>query len=273
SSASGGGRGKNKRFWTNEEDKALVAALHELSSDPRWKCENGFRNGYMIRLEEVISKAMPGCGLKATPHIDSRLKTLVLKFRAILAMLETSGFKWDDERQMISVERSVYEEYCKAHPTAKNLYGVPFPHLHLMMDIYGKDCATGKIAEGFQEAVEKLQDQTEQVLVDSSEEDNGVGTIESAPPLKRPKTEKSNKKKGSGKIGANTSSSEDLSDKCNNVLSELLQLDGIVPGEAFEVANILSAHPNKLTIFYNCPGDLKKQYVKSLLGSGDGNSF
>ncbi|KAL2934228.1 U5 small nuclear ribonucleoprotein 40 kDa protein [Bienertia sinuspersici] len=302
SSASGGGRGKNKRFWTNEEDKALVAALHELSSDPHWKCENGFRNGYMIRLEEVISKAMPGCGLKATPHIDSRLKTLVSKFRAILAMLETSGFKWDDERQMISVERTVYEEYCKAHPTAKNLYGVPFPHLHLMMDIYGKDYATGKIAEGFQEAVEKLQDQTEQVLVDSSEEDNGVGTIESAPPLKRPKTEKSNKKKGSGKIGANTSSSEgtlqqfmkdmnvhlstmanvwarvdgreqDLSDKCNNVLIELLQLDGIVPGEAFEAANILSAHLNKLTIFYNCPGDLKKQYVKSLLGSGDGNSF
>ncbi|KAL2935548.1 5'-methylthioadenosine/S-adenosylhomocysteine nucleosidase [Bienertia sinuspersici] len=253
SSASGGLRGKNKHFWTNEEDKALVAALHELSSDPHWKCDNGFRNGYMIRLEEVISKAMPECGLKATPHIDSRLKTLVSKFRAILAMLETSGFKWDGEANDI-------------------------------------------------EAVEKLQDQTEQVLVDSSEEDNGVGTIESATPLKRPKTEKSNKKKGSGKIGANTSSSEgtlqqfmkdmnvhlstmanvwaradgreqDLSDKCNNVLSELLQLDGIAPGEAFEAANILSAHPNKLNIFYNCPGDLKKQYVKGLLGFGDDNSF
>ena len=110
-----GGRGRHKRFWSGEEDKALVQALHELSVDPHWKCENGFRNGYMVRLEELIGKAMPGCGLKASPHIDSRLKTLVGKFRAILLMLGTSGFKWDDERHIISIERSVYDDFCKVN--------------------------------------------------------------------------------------------------------------------------------------------------------------
>ncbi|KAL9230846.1 hypothetical protein vseg_006142 [Gypsophila vaccaria] len=100
--ASEGGRGKNNRFWTKEEDNALVImALSDLNADPHWKCENGFRNGYMVRLEEIISKDVAGCGLKALPHIDSRLKTLVTKFRAIVQMLDTSGFKWDDERQMI----------------------------------------------------------------------------------------------------------------------------------------------------------------------------
>ncbi|KAL9242104.1 hypothetical protein vseg_016139 [Gypsophila vaccaria] len=134
--ASGGGRGKNKRFWTKEEDNALVMALSDLNADPHWKCENGFRNGYMVRLEEIISKIVPGCGLKALPHIDSRLKTLVTKFRAIVQMLGTSGFKWDDERQMISVERSVYDEYCKAHPNCKKLYGHVFPHFNALLEVY-----------------------------------------------------------------------------------------------------------------------------------------
>ena len=74
----------------------------ELSIDPHWKAESDFRNGYMTRLEELIGKAIPGCGLKATPHIDSRLKTLTGKFRAICEMLGNSGFKWDDDKKMIS---------------------------------------------------------------------------------------------------------------------------------------------------------------------------
>lgn len=113
SSGSGCGRGKNKRFWSSEEDNALVAALSELATDPHWKCDNGFRNGYMNRLEEVVNKSIPGCGLKAVPHIESRLKTLGTKFRAIIQILNLSGVKWDDERHMISMERSVYDEYCK----------------------------------------------------------------------------------------------------------------------------------------------------------------
>ncbi|KAL2921734.1 Malonamoyl-CoA synthetase vrtB [Bienertia sinuspersici] len=58
---------------------------------------------------------------------------------------------------MISVDRSVYDEYCKSHPNCKNLYAIPFPHLHTMMEIYGKDYATGKPAETFQDVVGTLE--------------------------------------------------------------------------------------------------------------------
>ncbi|XP_021763177.1 uncharacterized protein LOC110727898 isoform X2 [Chenopodium quinoa] len=157
SSASGGGKGKNKRFWTALEDKVLVEALSELVVDPHWKCENGFRSGYMVRLEEIIGKALLGCGLKAMPYIDSRLKTLGAKFRAISTMLNTSGFVWDDSKKMVSVDRAVYDEFCKNHPSCKNLYGVSFPHFHELMNVYGKDYATGKPAEDFVEAINNLQ--------------------------------------------------------------------------------------------------------------------
>ncbi|KAL6537677.1 hypothetical protein OROHE_012304 [Orobanche hederae] len=283
-SGSGNGTGKgrsNKRFWTTDEDKALVGALHELSIDPNWKCENGFRNGYMVRLEELIGKAAPGCGLKAVPQIDSRLKTLVGKYRAILQMLGTSGFKWDDERHMISVERSVYDEYCKSHPACKKLFGVSFPHFNVMTEIYGKDYATGKPAEGFEDAVGNMEkEKIIQVDIDSSDDDGDeTQSIQSAPPLKKAKIDKASKKRKSAKGTESAGGSElaslqhfmkdmnshlstkanvwiradnreqDMADKSSKVLGELLGLDGLSPTQAMEAANILTAQPNKLNIF------------------------
>ncbi|XP_074302123.1 uncharacterized protein LOC141633577 [Silene latifolia] len=303
--AIGGGRGKNKRFWTKEEDNALVMALSDLNADPHWKCENGFRNGYMVRLEEIINKAIPGCGLKALPHIDSRLKTLVTKFRAIVQMLGTSGFKWDDERQMISVERSVYDEYCKVHPNCKNLYGHAFPHLNALLEVYGKDYATGKPAEGFVEAIDNMEKSaTVQVMLDSSDDEDVIvsGNAESAPPLKKVKREHTFKRKGGKKESGSSSNSElaslqgfmkdmnvhlstmanvmsradereqradereqEISEKSEKVLDVLLALEGITPQQALEVAPILTAQPNKLMIFFKCPDELKCVFVKSLL--------
>ncbi|XP_057549551.1 uncharacterized protein LOC130827726 [Amaranthus tricolor] len=307
SSASGGGRGKNKRFWTAQEDKALVEALSELAVDPHWRCENGFRSGYMVRLEELIGKALPGCGLKALPHIDSRLKTLVAKFRAISQMLNTSGFVWDDEKKMISVDRAVYDEYCKNHPNCKNLFGVSFPHFHELMNVYGKDYATGKPAEDYVEAIQNLQNVAPpQVTLDSSDDEgidasgNATQTVTS-PPAKKIKTEKtSNKRSKRGNAGEGSSNElaslqafmkdmnvhlstmanviartddreQKVVEQTEKVLEELLSfnLEGVTPNQVFEVANILTSQPNKLLIFSKCPDALKSDYVKSLLG---GNS-
>ncbi|WCJ24731.1 Carbonic anhydrase [Euphorbia peplus] len=208
--SSGGGRGKNKRFWTMEEDNILVVALFDLSADPYRKCDNGFRNGYMNRLEEVIGKAIHVCGLKASPHIDSRTKTLVAKFRAIVQMLNTSGFKWDDDKHMISVERNVYDEYCKIHPNCKNLYGRAFPYLNTLMEIYGKDYATGKSAEGFVDAIGNMEKTVipNQVMLDSSDdEDINASDAESAPPSKKMKRDNNSKQNG-GKKKGNANNSE-----------------------------------------------------------------
>ncbi|KAL2905289.1 Transcription factor MYB13 [Bienertia sinuspersici] len=218
SSASGGGRGRNKRFWTKEEDKVLVEALSELAVDPHWRCEAGFRNGYMTQLEEDIGKALPGCGLKATPHIDSRLKTLSTKFRAIAQMLSTRG-----------------------HPNCKNLYGVAFPHFHELMNIYGKDYATGRPAEGFVEAVNNLQkDAPAQVLLDSSDDDDDDDC--DASDMNAHLSTMAN-------VMARTDDREQRADereqkmveKSEQVLEELLSLNLGVTPQIFQVANILTA--------------------------------
>lgn len=177
-----------------------------------------------------------------------------------------------------------------------------------MMEIYGKDYATGKPVEGYQDAVESMEkEENGQVNnIDLSDDDvdvSGIQNLDSAPPLKKVKRDKSySKKRGSEKVNMSSSSSElaclqnfmkdinthlstmasvwsradereqDVADKCDKVLGELLRLEGVSPIEALDAANILTAQPNKLHIFFSCPADLKKQYVKNLLSSADNGS-
>lgn len=147
------GRGKNKRIWTYYEDEELIKSLYEISLDPKWKSEGGFKNGYCSVLENELKARLPGCGLSAIPHIESRVRHFRTKYGAIEAMLAKSGFNWDDNRKMVQCEKQQYEAHCKDNPDAKGLYGIAFPHFDTLAAIYGKDIATGEGAEGLGEAV------------------------------------------------------------------------------------------------------------------------
>lgn len=89
SSSSARGRGKSKRIWT----------YYELPLDPKWKSEGGFKNGYCSVLKNALTTKLPGSGLTAIPHIESRVRHLRTKYGAIEVMLAKSGFNWDDNRK------------------------------------------------------------------------------------------------------------------------------------------------------------------------------
>ena len=75
---------KGPKFqWTLEEDDNLVECLLELASDVKWKAGNGFKAGFIVKLEELMEKKLPECGIKASPHIESRYKILGRKYWAI----------------------------------------------------------------------------------------------------------------------------------------------------------------------------------------------
>ena len=58
---------------------------------------------------------LPNCGLKASPHIESRVKTLKAKYCALHELLSQSGFGWNDEHMMLMCEKNVYDEWVKVN--------------------------------------------------------------------------------------------------------------------------------------------------------------
>ncbi|XP_065858547.1 uncharacterized protein [Euphorbia lathyris] len=120
------GRDRNKRVLTLQDDQASIESSQEVATDYRFKQDNTWENGYLVRVEELINQKLPMSGIRADPHIDSRWKTLKAKYNAIAEMLNKSGFGWDDMSKMIQCERSVYDEWCKNHKEARSLWKIIF---------------------------------------------------------------------------------------------------------------------------------------------------
>jgi len=173
------GRGRNKRKWTVEEDEELVKALCQVSADPRYKVEGGgFKNCYSQGIQSILAQKLPGHGIKAIPHVDSRLKVMKQKYYSIKDMLASPGFSWDDTRKMIQCEKQRYDEYCRDHPRAKGLYGVPFVYFDSFDAIYSKDRYNREGLEGSEEAIANMEndENTNEIGDDEDEDEDGMST-------------------------------------------------------------------------------------------------
>ncbi|KAL0300741.1 UNVERIFIED_CONTAM: hypothetical protein Sradi_6350900 [Sesamum radiatum] len=81
-----------------------------------YKAENGFKPGYLNYVEEKMQVSLPNSGLKAKPHIESRIKTLRRDFNIVYDMLNgsnTSGFGFDPIKKCVTAEKAVWEAYLQ----------------------------------------------------------------------------------------------------------------------------------------------------------------
>ncbi|XP_061374181.1 uncharacterized protein LOC133316449 [Gastrolobium bilobum] len=125
-----------------------------------WRGENGFKQGFSNAIEKMMHLKIPDCSLKAIPHITSRVKLLKKQYNAIYEMTGGpggSGFGWNDSKKMIDVEKDIFDDWVKSHPTAKGLYNKPFPHYDILGTIFGKDAATGGNAETMGQSVNVME--------------------------------------------------------------------------------------------------------------------
>ncbi|XLR69055.1 hypothetical protein S83_019727 [Arachis hypogaea] len=160
---------QTKRQWTSHEDAKLVECLVELATTS-WKCDNGtFKSGYGKHLEKMLHEKIPGCDLKANPHIESRVKLLKRQYFAIVEMMGTvgSGFGWNDKDKMIV-----------SHPNANGLYNKPFPHFEELGISFGKDRAQGGNAENVTQAVATMEAEREATLSDRQVNENTQVNLE-----------------------------------------------------------------------------------------------
>ncbi|CAL5441922.1 unnamed protein product [Camellia sinensis] len=150
----------------NEWCDVLIRAMRDLFSE-KWKADNGqFMCGFYSELEKLIILAFPGTNLRASPHIESKIKFWRRQYNLLTDMLRLSGFGWDDSEKMILVDSDqVWENYVKREPDAKGMRNVPFIYYEDWVILFGKDRATGVLAEGpagMVDALEKEDQTTEE---------------------------------------------------------------------------------------------------------------
>ncbi|CAL5391579.1 unnamed protein product [Camellia sinensis] len=135
-------KGKPRRSWNHREELFLITTMKDVTaSNPRWKFDNNqFRTGFYNECEKKILSTFPGTDLRATPHIDSKIKLWRKQYNILQDMLKISGFGWDDEQKMVLVDSDD-----------------PFPFYEDWLLLFGKDRATGELAKDLADAVTAME--------------------------------------------------------------------------------------------------------------------
>ena len=88
-----------------------MVELHNIGA---YNADCGFRTGYLQELERMLLIKIPNGGIKAKPHIESRIRTLKKDWSIVYDMVygrNTSGFGWDPIRKMVTAEKDVWDAY------------------------------------------------------------------------------------------------------------------------------------------------------------------
>ncbi|KAK9950015.1 hypothetical protein M0R45_005521 [Rubus argutus] len=277
--------------WTPVEDVALVEALTELCVSGNWKADNGFKSGYLTQLENIIGQKLPNCGLKADPHIVSRVKTLKKQTLAISDMISnSSGFSWDHENKMIVCEKQVFDDWVKVHRDAKGLRLKPFIHYDSLVEAFGRDRANGLGAEGPAEVAEDLNNDNDFLdLEGDGLPENVVPTPTTRTPTSAPnptRTRKRARDAYSQCLGDMAStirsfvevtkthletmkevllSDQTTSEKRGKLVEELMKIEGLGDYDVLEAAAAIIGDDSKIELFFSLPDNLKRQWIYKLL--------
>ncbi|KAL8543215.1 hypothetical protein ACS0TY_003935 [Phlomoides rotata] len=155
------GRGKRKatstirRVWTYMEEKELVSALKEIVLKG-YKCDNGFKSGYLLLLENMIARVFPGCDLKGEPHINSKIHVWKKQYACLKIMFGNSGIGLNNTTYRIDALPDVWQAHIKVDPTAKSLKNKTFPFYSDWLEIFGNDRAMGHDSQVYVDDVHEV---------------------------------------------------------------------------------------------------------------------
>ncbi|KAL8493835.1 hypothetical protein ACS0TY_024850 [Phlomoides rotata] len=166
-----------RRVWTFVEERELVSALKDLVLKGR-KCDNGFRSGYLLLLENMLSTKFPGTDLKGEPHINSKIHVWKKQYACLKLMLGNSGIGLNSTTYRIDALPEVWDAHIKVDSTARSLKNKTFPFYADWCDIFGDDRANGSDSQLYDDVVQEVMNQgTKQTRSSMDIDDNGETPI------------------------------------------------------------------------------------------------
>ncbi|CAI0402406.1 unnamed protein product [Linum tenue] len=108
----GGDSSREYNHWDPKHDTPFVECLCELVE--QGLIEDGqCKNGVYKELERMMESKVPGCGVKARPTIQTRIRKLKDWFHATMTMKKESGWGWHTEDNHVIVEDETWKNYVK----------------------------------------------------------------------------------------------------------------------------------------------------------------
>ncbi|XP_057787492.1 uncharacterized protein LOC131004757 [Salvia miltiorrhiza] len=288
---------KTRRSWSAREEEVLLAALKELVAQG-WKSDNGFRAGYLNKLEEAMKKEYPTTDLKGMPHINSKITIWKKNYSSLSYMLGKSGIGFNLKgTHTIDCDDEQWQAILNRDSNARLMRYKSWPHLDDWRVIFGKDRATGEGAEDIMEAAHEMYrniDLTEphvdgdyHVTLDDMYEpadaDDSVSQSVKASPEVRSSTRKRKRDDGIDRMFAalseiTTTTGDrletlasrmgydfDISKARKEVFAQLGSISGLTLKDKFEITDLLAKEVERLDVFTSLPDEAKSEYVHYLL--------
>ncbi|KAK2650661.1 hypothetical protein Ddye_018150 [Dipteronia dyeriana] len=151
----------DRRNWTLEEEDVMITILEGIVADGG-RCDTGsFRPGTYELVASKMREKIENITITGK-HVQNKMKRLKDKYSAAYDMLNTSGFGWNDTEKCVTVSPEILEEYVKKHPNKNYTANRPFPHYERLVTVFGKDRATGNMAESAADALDNMGLETEE---------------------------------------------------------------------------------------------------------------
>ncbi|KAG6406416.1 hypothetical protein SASPL_134016 [Salvia splendens] len=148
---------RSRRIWIFREEEILAATLLDLVAHG-WKSDNGFRTGYLTKIEESLRAEFPNCDLRGTPHITSKIGAWKKSYGILRSILSRTGIGFNLHNDFkIDIDDEQWEQIVQANKDAKFMRNKPWPFWEQWKCIFGKDRAGGGGAEQVDAAAEHMR--------------------------------------------------------------------------------------------------------------------
>ncbi|KAL8501192.1 hypothetical protein ACS0TY_020663 [Phlomoides rotata] len=250
--------GNTRRIWTTREEKVLLAALKDLVAKGQ-KIDNGFRTGYLNKLEDALRKAFPGCDLQATPHITSKIITWRKHYSAIVsAKLLATGVGFNTTTCQLDCTDDQWDAIVKTRHCEE------WPYFVDWIDIFGKDRATGEAAREVPEAVGEIEGQAQPPNLNIPEESNDDNVFNGEGQSGVHKN--TNQTHGDQEENSASQKAKNTSRRRKHIYEQLGKIEGLSIKDKLHASKIIGGKVETLEMWTTLPDDARVVFVIEILG-------